>query len=139
MSEKRLPNIKRAIQKLTLPELLILAREAQIGYIRLTEAGPTELPELLPRFDGELRHTLSVAFGVPNGQGPKQAKREIRSPIVRRAFDKDTTSANPEVVARDGMGAAFFGKDAVWTGPDGANPKPVGITFTEGAEVPKFG
>ena len=137
MSEKRIPNVKRAIAKLSLPELLILGKSLQVEYDKL--AGEADIGPILAVYDTITRHALSVAFSVPNGQGPKQTKREIRSPIVRRAFDKDTTSANPEVVARDGMGAAFFGKDAVWTGPDGANPKPVGMTFTEGAEVPKFG
>ena len=114
MSEKRIPNVKRAIQQLKLEQLLILAREMQVQYEDLQLSKTEGLSVTLPVFDNAVRHALSVAFSVPNGAIKPQVKRPIKSPVVRSFLERDTTSQNPEVVARDGM------------------------TFTEGAETVKF-
>jgi len=133
MSEKRLPNIKRAIQKLTLPELLILGRTCQIFYAKLEGEGSADLGESLPIYDNAVRHALSVAFSVPNGAIKPQTKRQIKSPVVKSFLERDTTSANPEVVARDSQ--PFIGEMIPVSSPAVAI---AGVTFTEGAELSKF-
>ena len=121
MSEKRLPNVKRSIDKMNLTDMVALAASLTVATNMLTEPG-ADLASALSNFDGIVRASLRQAFGV-NGQGPKQTKREVKSPAVRRAL-AGIPPVDP-VVSALGAGAAFRESQ--------------GMTFTEGAGVPKFG
>ena len=105
MARQKGVTVKLAIEKLTLPELLILGRTMQIFYAKLEGEGSADLGESLPVFDNAARHALKVAFAVPNGATVKQGK-EIRSPAVKRAL-AGIPPVDPVVKAVTGAGEVY--------------------------------